>query len=189
MSRQPTVTTVLEHIAWSYANLARAHAALSDGAHRYTTVHHMIRARLYKGLTTGTLRMRSLYDDEAVKMAHPHSCCYCGAVCALSRDHLVPRLRGGADEADNLVWACRPCNSAKGARDLLEWFQQQHRFPPLLLLRRYLKLVARHCDAHGVLVLPLASAAEHQLPFRLDLLPYEFPPPNETVLWATAPST
>ena len=30
-------------------------------------------------------------------------------------DHVVPRSRGGSNELDNLVAACRPCNQAKGA--------------------------------------------------------------------------
>lgn len=43
-------------------------------------------------------------------------CRYCGASDDLSIDHVVPRLRGGTDDASNLVVACAPCNSRKGAR-------------------------------------------------------------------------
>ena len=56
--------TVREQIARCYANLARAHAALERGARTYRRVDHMIRARLERRLLDGTMRMRSLYDDE-----------------------------------------------------------------------------------------------------------------------------
>ena len=77
--KPPDIDVVGDHIAWSYANLARAHAALQDGATSYKTIHHMIRAKLFKGLKTGTMAMRTLYDDERTKMTAPRACCYCGS--------------------------------------------------------------------------------------------------------------
>lgn len=42
-------------------------------------------------------------------------CAYCG--CQYPKlpcvDHVIPASRGGSDEIDNLIGACRPCNSAK----------------------------------------------------------------------------
>ena len=61
--RKPTIKTVREHIAWSYANLARAHAALRDGVTAYRRIHHIIRNRTYHGLVNGRMTMRSLADD------------------------------------------------------------------------------------------------------------------------------
>jgi 5-methylcytosine-specific restriction endonuclease McrA len=46
------------------------------------------------------------------------TCQYCGGA-AESIDHVVPRSRGGAHEWENVVAACRRCNTAKGDR-LLE---------------------------------------------------------------------
>lgn len=46
-------------------------------------------------------------------------CLYCGDKfpdMALTRDHVVPRSRGGRDTWMNLVTACRRCNQRKGAR-------------------------------------------------------------------------
>ncbi len=140
------IETVRQHIASSYANLARAHAAVESGLHSYTRTHHMIRARLFKGLSTGTMSMRSLYDDEKVKLNAPKACCYCGATVALTIDHLIPKIKGGPDYADNLVWACKACNSSKSDTDLLEWCKSKCTFPSLLLLRRYIKLIAKYCE-------------------------------------------
>lgn len=135
----PEILTVKEHIAWSYANLARAHAALQEGSEKYKQVHHIIRSKLFQGLVSGKMNMRSLYDDERMKMTVPQACCYCGNINKLSVDHLIPRIKGGSDESDNLIWACNSCNSSKQGRDMLQWMHDKNRFPSVLLLRRYLK--------------------------------------------------
>jgi len=46
-------------------------------------------------------------------------CLYCGnrfAPAVLTRDHIVPRSRGGRDSWTNVASACQRCNHAKGAR-------------------------------------------------------------------------
>lgn len=53
-------------------------------------------------------------------------CVYCGATeessgAHLQLDHLLPRVRGGADVASNLVVACRPCNGTRRDMDLDAW--------------------------------------------------------------------
>ena len=144
----------------------------------------MVRAKLRRRLVDGTMRMRSLYDDERIKLTAPQACYYCGSMHRLCADHLVPKMRGGADASDNLIWACRRCNSSKGGRDLLEWMTANSRFPPLLLLRRYIKLVARHCEEHGCLDRRLNQLDEEPvMPFDVRMLPTRFPPLDELTLW------
>ncbi len=179
----PEITTVREQIAWCYANLARADAALEEGADRYGRVHHVIRNKLYHGLVSGTMSMRSLYDDERLKMTAPQACYYCGSVDNLAVDHLIPRIQGGADDADNLIWACRSCNSSKRGRDMLEWTRSKGSFPPILLLRRYVKIVARHCERLGCMDVELSHVVDLGLPFDLALLPTDFPPLHELRRW------
>ena len=179
----PTPQTVREQIAWSYANLARAHAALEDGVEKYKKVHHIIRNKMYHGLLSGKIAMRSLYDDERLKMTAPQACYYCGAPDNLAVDHLIPRIRGGPDEADNLIWACRHCNSSKQGRDMLAWATTKGFFPSILLLRRYIKIAAKHCDQNGYLDVNLDKTVELDMPFDLGLLPIKFPPLPELRLW------
>ena len=179
----PAPRTVREQIAWSYANLARAHAALEEGATAYRKGHHIIRNKLYHGLLSGKMAMRSLYDDERLKMTTPQACYYCGASDCLTVDHLVPRTRGGPDDSDNLIWACRRCNSSKQGRDMLVWAASKGFFPPILLLRRYIKIVARHCDDHGYMDTELDRFSELDAPFDVRLLPTTFPPLAELTLW------
>lgn len=173
------IVTVRDHIAWSYANLARAHAAINDGSARYLTMHHMIRAKLFKGLRLGTMAIGSIYDDERAKMVMPRGCAYCGDAQADTIDHLIPRKRGGPDVGDNLVLACRTCNSSKGGSDLLLWYVARGAIPNLMLLRRYLKLVTRYCTEAAILDLALTEVDDDGLPFALSALPYVYPPLQE----------
>lgn len=57
-----------------------------------------------------------------------HSCQYCGAR-ADSIDHVRPRSRGGGHTWDNVVAACRPCNSHKRDRLLTETSMRLRRAP------------------------------------------------------------
>lgn len=173
--------TVAEMLHWSYANLAMAHAAVTTKTARYGRTQFMIRARLYAGLNNHTMSIGPLADDERLKMILPQACCYCGCRDHLSIDHLIPTRRGGANTGDNLVWACRSCNSSKCARDALEWLAQRGEFPPLLLLRRYLKLAVEIARERAVMDIPLSQAPD--LPFSLAAIPNKYPPPGQLRLW------
>ena len=181
MQRNPR--TLGDQISWAYGNLARAHAALDDGVEVYGKLHDVIRYRLYSGLTSNKMSIRSIYDDERLKMKVPQACCYCGSRSELSADHLIPRMKGGADDSDNLVWACKSCNSSKQGKDMVAWMFSKGRFPPILLLRRYLKLVARYCERHSLMNVPVANVSSYDLPFEVLLLPSEFPQPADLTLW------
>lgn len=181
----PEIVTIRDQIYWSYANLARAHAALEDGVRKYKTVHHVIRNRMFNGLRSGKVAVRSLYDDERLKMKLPQVCVYCGDGSRLSLDHMIPRARDGLDEADNLVWACRRCNSSKNKQDMLLWMTKKGKFPSILVFRRYLKIILSQCDKIGILDQPLADEGKFALPFSVKTLPTtNFPPLDQLELWS-----
>ncbi len=177
------VTTVGELLHWSYANLAMAHAAVAANVDRYGRVHYMVRSRLYRGLLRGAMQIGPLAEDERLKMVLPQACCYCGSKEFLAADHLIPRKRVGAHTGDNLVWACRTCNSSKCASDALVWLASRNQFPPLLLLRRYLKLAIEICQERNLMEARLADPPE--LPFVLTAIPTVFPLTRELRLWIT----
>lgn len=179
---KPDLSTVRDLIAWSYANLACAHAALSDGRVKHVQTDWMIRAKLFRGLRDGRMKISSLFDDERIKLVEHPACAYCGSDGKLSIDHLIPRAVGGDHSGHNLVRACRSCNSSKGKRDLLSWYDERGRFPPLLLLRRYMKLVAIYCEAEDLLDLAICDTDAERLPFELAKLPTQFPPLGELKL-------
>lgn len=175
------VLTIGELLHWSYANLAMAHAAINAKAENYGRTHFMIRSRLNAGLNKQTMNIGPLAEDERLKMILPQACCYCGSREYLSVDHLIPTKRGGANSGDNLVWACRSCNSSKCANDALEWLADKGRFPPILLLRRYLKLAIEISKERGLMTVAIAEAPE--LPFSLSAIPQTYPQPNQLRLW------
>lgn len=43
-----------------------------------------------------------------------NSCIYCGSKHDLTLDHVMPKSRGGKTHWENLVTACKKCNSSKG---------------------------------------------------------------------------
>ncbi len=176
-----SLETVGDVLRWSYANLAMAHAAVKAGASSYGPAHYAIRSRLHAGLRDGTMQVGSLVDEERVKLVIERGCAYCGATGALAVDHLMPKFRGGVESADNIVWACRSCNSQKGTSDVAEWYVRRERFPPLLLLRRYLKLAF----VAAAPVLDEAVEDVKGLPFELAAVPRQYPAPGVLVEWVT----
>ena len=63
-----------------------------------------------------TFAMESL--RERIFARDGYRCVYCGGVFAaeeLSLDHVQPRMRGGDNSEGNLVTACKPDNTRKGA--------------------------------------------------------------------------
>jgi hypothetical protein len=114
-----------------------------------------------------TIQPRSLSKDEVEKLHAQPVCAYCGSKEKLSADHLLPTARGGPDEGFNLVLACKSCNSSKGCKDLLQWYEDRQATPPLPLIRRYLKLVVRYCKQHGLWDTPVDRIDDQTLPFRL----------------------
>ncbi len=64
-------------------------------------------------------RARAALNRRAVFARDGHRCQYCGAP-AENLDHVVPRSRGGQHVWENVVAACRPCNTRKEDRLLSE---------------------------------------------------------------------
>ena len=57
-------------------------------------------------------RRRATLSRRGVFIRDEHTCQYCGRT-AENVDHIVPRSRGGPHEWENVVAACRRCNSRK----------------------------------------------------------------------------
>lgn len=49
------------------------------------------------------------------RMGRCHYCGDFGRKSKLTRDHIIPRSKAGRTLPSNLVWACSPCNFAKGS--------------------------------------------------------------------------
>jgi 5-methylcytosine-specific restriction endonuclease McrA len=86
----------------------------------------------YKPVTTFDVVAGRLDDVYVAEFRHyvwrvtPH-CAYCNVRLTretLTRDHVVPRARGGGG-GDNLVPACVPCNRAKADHGLLHFLARR----------------------------------------------------------------
>jgi 5-methylcytosine-specific restriction endonuclease McrA len=121
------------HPAKVVANNKRFRERNPEYAHNYQQTHpegqavryHRRRAKLlnapYNDLTT--------QQWIEIKSAFNHCCAYCGIKSKrLSQDHITPLSKGGSHTANNVVPACRTCNSKKHAGPVLKPIQ------PLLFL-------------------------------------------------------
>ncbi len=198
--------TVGESLFWSYANLAMAFTGDRHDKPKYQQIDYIVRNKLYYGLLRGTHQIATFLKDEMEKLDASDACCYCGSQSYLTLDHLIPQFKGGKHSADNLVVACRSCNSSKNALDLMEWMAKKKKFPPLRLLRRYLKLAIQYCVENGLMDVMLepregarpklaslfddldknsiserSEGASPAWPFAIGLIPHRFPDPVDLV--------
>lgn len=61
-----------------------------------------------------------------------------------SLDHILPRVRGGTNQASNLVTACIPCNAARGEEPpILFVYRTQDEDQRYLTLERLIEATAR----------------------------------------------
>lgn len=178
MSKTKPYETIEGLIYWSYANLAMAHSAVEKNQEKYGTFNYVIRAKLFKGLKDGTMNMRTIFDDEKIKLHTGQLCNYCGSNENLTLDHIFAQKMGGKDTAENLIFACRSCNSSKGKKDLMQWMNDRGEFLPLMIIRRYLKLVFKYCAENDLLKMSLDDIKEIDLPFSVEFIPTKFPRPD-----------
>ena len=175
-------STLKEILFWSYSNLAMAHTAVDRNQKVYEPFNKMIRTRLFKGLNNGSMNIKSIFDDEKIKLQTGQICNYCGAKEDLALDHIFSRKKGGKDVAENLIFACKSCNSSKGKKDLMKWMIDRGEFLPLMVIRRYLKLVFSYSLENNILDKTINELNKLELPFELNYLPFNFPEPNNLKL-------
>ena len=113
-----------ELVVWSLGDLAlriKGGICAATGKRSVIDVHSIIAcngqvyAEAYSAVPP--LSNRALFARDR------HFCMYCGSKFSdreLTRDHVVPMSRGGADEWTNVASACRRCNIHKGDRLLQE---------------------------------------------------------------------
>lgn len=103
--------------AWYVANTDRAKAT----ARAWKTSHQSVataHGRTYRARKIGAPGGGVTADQwEAILVSFNYCCAYClRDDASLSQDHMDPIVFGGAHDVENVVPACKPCNSRKGAR-------------------------------------------------------------------------
>lgn len=108
VSARRAVVLVVNH----KAELVHAGPQTWSSERTQIAVPTVIRLRRYVRVP---FRRRIPLNRKAVFTRDRHRCQYCGAG-AENLDHVVPRSRGGDHTWENVVAACRSCNTRKGDR-------------------------------------------------------------------------
>lgn len=126
--------------------------------HLSVPVPSVIRLRAFVKVS---FHRRAPLSRRAVFVRDQHRCQYCGGR-AESIDHVVPRSRGGEHHWENVVAACRRCNTQKRDRFLHETTMQLTHRP-------------RAPREHSWVVVSVGRLPEHWEPY-LRLAPSVAPP-------------
>ena len=57
-----------------------------------------------------------------IKEAFNNKCCYCNLEKPLTQDHFLALNNGGPYVADNILPACKSCNSSKRDKQFFTWY-------------------------------------------------------------------
>jgi hypothetical protein len=87
-----------------------------DGRLYHDTIVEFVRSMESSRSKTNDRKKLYTAKFERIRERDGCACVYCGSTKYLSLDHLIAVSRGGDGEDENLVTACRSCNSRKGAR-------------------------------------------------------------------------
>jgi 5-methylcytosine-specific restriction endonuclease McrA len=71
-------------------------------------------------------------DLRAILKSQNHLCVYCTADLHKTKkhvDHIVPLIKGGTNNPDNLQYTCDSCNLLKGSKDPIAFAQERGRAP------------------------------------------------------------
>lgn len=67
---------------------------------------------------------------EECKNHFKGECAYCGKTKPLAQDHFIPISKGGEYTINNIIPACKSCNSSKHDKVFEEWYPQQIYYSP-----------------------------------------------------------
>lgn len=167
-SIEPKYDNWRDCILWSYSNLQMTGVLHKMGEPILCKTGYMIRSKAYKAYSEGRWTIHDMYDLNKEKVRNNNTCWYCGSTVnpeELTADHVFPRVKGGSNSVDNIVYVCRHCNSSKGKKDLMEWLIEQNLTPTYYVLEQYLKEVWFYSLEHGICDKDYSEIVSMQLPF------------------------
>ena len=171
-----------DYLYYSYASLNALMSALNTGVASRDNTYYRVRAHAYKMYREGKWHINDLYQQNRSKLLYGGHCYYCGKECTpseLTADHVFPRSKGGESGVDNIILACKACNTSKGSMDFFEWhFEKLGYWPDTFLLTHYLKQIYQYSKDNGLLDLTREELKERELPFNPDYVPHSYPQPE-----------
>lgn len=61
---------------------------------------------------------------EVIVKKFNNSCAYCGSKEKITQDHFIPVYNGGEYTHNNIIPACKSCNSSKQEKNFFEWYRK-----------------------------------------------------------------
>lgn len=118
MSKQEAATLLCNNkVIWSFGDdIIKMRGGINRSGQRSVLCLHPILA------VAGDVSKRAYsvpLSNRLLARRDRHLCMYCGnkfLLNELTRDHVLPKSRGGRDVYENLVIACKTCNNRKGDR-------------------------------------------------------------------------
>jgi hypothetical protein len=113
------------NVAWEYGDeeFAARGGYQKDGHQSIIYTKSIIAVKAEKGFALDKIRREVVLSNKTLFGRDQNICAYCGRTFhpkKLSRDHIVPRSRGGQDIWMNVVTSCMDCNCDKDAQLLRE---------------------------------------------------------------------
>lgn len=81
---------------------------------------------------------------EQIKLNFNNKCAYCGQAKKLEHEHFIPISKGGEFTVNNIIPACKSCNSKKHNSDFFEWYPQQEFYS-----KERERLILKHLKIRG----------------------------------------
>ena len=112
---------------WSNANPEKRKAVASawSDANPEKRRQYKHRRRAAKRSLLSTLTVAQWED---IKQHFDNACCYCGKKELLHQEHFLALSKGGEYSHDNILPACRSCNSSKGSKNFLDWYPRYRHY-------------------------------------------------------------
>lgn len=113
----------VKSLRWHQSNPEKAAAK----RRKYHLSHPEIKRDVDQRRRTRTARGRGISTPEwrEIKQGTAGLCMYCACKATLTIDHIEPIARGGLHDPDNVVPACKSCNSSKNDTPLLIWLARR----------------------------------------------------------------
>lgn len=121
---EAVVYHVKGQVAWQYGDedsfVARG-GTQNDGSLSIVRTAPVIAVKAASGFAIEKVRRDVVLTNRTLFGRDRHVCAYCGQTyhhSKLSRDHIVPKSKGGSDTWMNVVTACKDCNCYKDDKTL-----------------------------------------------------------------------
>ncbi|EJL31788.1 HNH endonuclease [Brevibacillus sp. BC25] len=112
---------------------------------QYDSNYHVFKWHRRRAAYYGTGTYLTCTEFTAIRTEPDRECAYCGSREKLCVEHVRPLQHSGPNSRWNVVTACSSCNSRKGARTVIEFYEKS----PAFTRERFDALIAHMAQHNG----------------------------------------